>query len=251
MTAAPALEIAHWPRHLIWQLPRPIKRLILRAAQPRAFDRYRRLMAVENAEASGVLPWLRHGCIFVHVPKTAGLSVQTGLFGRSRTSGHLALGIYEAVLPRARYRRFLKVAFVRNPWDRLVSAYEFLRAGGLTARDREWADVHLSRFDSFPDFVHSWVNRRNVWREIHFVPQHALVALRGRNGLDLTLRFEHLERDYAMVAARLGVDGELASLNRTPVRERDYRSYYDRETAAKVGAVYREDVELLGYSFDG
>ena len=67
------------------------------------------------------------GVVLIHVPRTAGTSLALELYGRF--VGHFSLADLCAVsapdvlaLPR--------FAIVRNPWDRLVSAWAFAKAGG-------------------------------------------------------------------------------------------------------------------------
>jgi chondroitin 4-sulfotransferase 11 len=63
-------------------------------------------------------------CIFVHIPKTAGTSVTDALFGTPRPR-HRPLQWYEGMEPEL-YKEYFKFAFVRNPWDRLVSGYHYV-----------------------------------------------------------------------------------------------------------------------------
>lgn len=59
---------------------------------------------------------------------------------------------YECANPR-KFERFFKFAFVRNPWDRLVFTYFFLKNGGVNEMDRRFAAEHLARYDGFAAFV--------------------------------------------------------------------------------------------------
>ncbi|MCC5796454.1 MAG: sulfotransferase family 2 domain-containing protein [Methylophaga sp.] len=63
--------------------------------------------------------------IFIHVPKAAGTSLKTALNLSFRDAGHLPLTYYEHLHPEE-YREFYKFAFVRNPWSRLLSAYNYM-----------------------------------------------------------------------------------------------------------------------------
>src|SRR3954454_22051651 len=55
-------------------------------------------------------------CIFIHIPKTAGLSVSKTLFG-NYAGTHLGIDHYIATLGRKTVEEYFKFAFVRNPWD--------------------------------------------------------------------------------------------------------------------------------------
>lgn len=100
---------------------------------------------------------------------------------------------YARYLGPARFRRFFKFGFVRNPWDRFYSAYRFLVKGGFTSGDPRFRDTVLRRYTSFADFAEQWL------------PQAYWVLFQGRVALDFVGRFENLARDYSRAARRLGV----------------------------------------------
>src|SRR5262249_33764757 len=112
-------------------------------------------------------------CIFIHIPKTAGNSFSQTLFGRD--SRHIPYIEDEKAKPK-KFRHDFKFTFVRNPWDRLVSTYFFLKKGGLAEPDRRWAEEHLQSYADFDSFVRRWVNSANIWTWVHFLPQHYFVC---------------------------------------------------------------------------
>lgn len=188
----------------------------------------------------------RYRCIFIHIPKTAGYSVTHGLF--NEVTGHSTWQRYYMTNP-SKFRRYFKFAFVRNPWDRAVSSFHFLQAGGMIEQDSKWAREHLHGL-SFSDFVRNWLNEDNVHTEVHFRPQHAFIADdTGRIMMDFVGRFETLAADFDTVAGRLGLDVTLPKGNSSA--HEHYASYYDDETRAIVGRVYAKDIELFGYRFEG
>jgi Sulfotransferase family len=189
----------------------------------------------------------RHRCIFVHIPKCAGVSVSQGLFG-NRGAGHYPVTTLRQVFGPALFDSYFKFAFVRNPWDRLLSAYEFLRCGGFHAGDARWAQQNLAQYRDFGEFVRRWVTPANVTSWIHFQPQTDFLCLPdGRTGVDFIGRYENLEADFQRVCERLGISASLPSLNTGP--DRDYREAYDSETRGIVDAVYRQDIVGLDYCF--
>jgi hypothetical protein len=105
--------------------------------------------------------------IFVHVPRTGGTSVGKAL---NRPMLHYAASRY-AIFDRAAFGDYFKFAFVRNPWDRLLSGYSRLHSPGISPEAMAWAERHMSRFASFEEFVLSLRDprmRRELMSFVHF-----------------------------------------------------------------------------------
>lgn len=186
-------------------------------------------------------------CIFVHIPKNAGTSLTNALFGHS-TPGHLPLSWFQHIEPE-KFAAYYKFAFVRNPWDRLVSAYTYtIRKQSKGAETAEWI-AFLKSFASFEDFVLRWVNEENVERQKTFIPQHRFVYDKhGMLSLDFIGRYENLRADYQQVCDTLGGGSPLPHVNKS---ERiDYRDYYTPATHDIVARVYAKDIALFNYTFD-
>jgi len=238
---------------LVWRLPYGARRWLRAAARPGHFRQlmHLRTAAPDQINAPTFKPFLERRCIFVHIPKAAGISVGYALFGR-HTGNHATVADYQLAFSRQEFERFFTFTFVRNPWDRLVSAYHFLKNGGRNEEDRRWAETHLAGFDSFEGFVRDWVDRKNIHTALHFIPQYRFITLPGRTGpqVDFVGSLENIEADFARVRECVGGAAELTCDNRTAGRQGDYRSYYDRRTREIVARAYREDIELLGYDFE-
>jgi hypothetical protein len=189
-------------------------------------------------------------CLFVHVPKAAGTSVASCLF--ECKVGHITLRRYSLIFEAEAFREYFKFAVVRNPWDRLFSAFRYLKGPECLELDRAWANAHLSGIDTFERFVLDWLPRNNVdISYVHLVPQYRFLRLRGdAPAVDFLARFESLSQDFEHIRKRLGVEASLSHLNRSS-RPGDYRDAYTNEMKEIVGRVYRKDVAALGYVFDG
>ena len=186
-------------------------------------------------------------CIFIHIPKTAGTSLSQTLFGRD--SRHIPYIEYERANPR-KFRQYFKFAFVRNPWDRLVSTYFFLKKGGLNEVDRRWGEQNLRDYASFDTFVRGWVSDENIQTWVHFLPQHHFICDESlRLKVDFVGHMETMGADFAYVATRLRCERVLATANRGD--HRHYSECYSPETRDIVGRVYGDDIRLFGYDFQG
>jgi len=206
----------------------------LRSQFPRSYERVARLRG--NGLYSGGPA--KYGAIFIHIPKTGGISIRQ-LLGRKGRQ-HLTALDYLRADPR-KFAQSYKFAFVRNPWDRLVSAFEFLMAGGFgdpyTLAQR--AEL-MSQGMTFERFVQERLPLDNVV----FRPQHSFVC-DGHNLMDFTGRFERLREDFAVVAGVLGLSPNLPHRNAS--NRREWQSYYTSETYDTVGEIYRADIEMFGY----
>jgi hypothetical protein len=217
--------------------------------EARRLRRLRRLRHGVSEAGYSLQQFDAYRCLFVHIPKCAGVSVCQSLFG-NLGAGHHDLATYRKLFSAQEFESYFKFAFVRNPWDRLLSAYTFLQAGGFHAGDRRWARQELGRFADFDSFVTHWLDPDSARSWIHFRPQYEFICdADGRPGLDFIGRYERLAEDFSLICARLGIEAELQRLNIATSRG-DYRTAYSDTTRRIVAEVYSEDVAFFGYDFD-
>jgi hypothetical protein len=203
--------------------------------------------------------------LFVHIDKAAGSSIAVALqpldqrrkksLWRRRLSwlgGLNRLGLYRSLefsahahaseakrcLPPAVYDGLFKFAFVRNPWDRLVSRYAYLLKN--TGHPRH---EFVRRMKDFDEYV-AWEFRRGKFFQYTYV-----TGGDGKLIVDFIGHYERLPEDFAKVCARLGMTVELPRYNASS--HRDYRTYYTPATRDLVGNYFQRDIELFGYDFDG
>jgi len=137
-------------------------------------------------------------------------------------------------------------AFIRNPFDRLVScwAHKVARYRGKRARCPLFRDLPTST--GFIDFV-AWATaqdpRRCNW---HFRPQHRFLEHQGRPLTDCLYYFESLSGDWRMLQARFGWP-DLPHRNATP--HPHYRELFTAQTRDMAERYYARDLEIGGYEF--
>lgn len=187
-------------------------------------------------------------CIFVHITKTAGTSVALSLFGE--LPYHYRAYEYRVFFGRRTFNQYFKFAFVRNPWDRLLSSYKYLKSGGWNEQDQQWAQTHLGNIQTFEQFVCEWLTSERLNAHIHFWPQYWFVTDHNKQLIiDYIGYLETINEDFDRISSYLGISATLKHTNAT--QKTDYRAHYTDAMRAKVAELYSTDIEMFGYNFDG
>ncbi len=198
--------------------------------------------------------------IFVHIEKTAGTSVGQVILPyalrRNSSKFHSALRLFDLPrsyrsykfrvhaplvdiirkMPRETFEHYYKFAFVRNPWDRLVSEYN-----AAVKKDNRRRHHKIKQFGTFSEFVDYEIARGK------FFQYPMLCGERGVLHMDFIGRFENLQDDVAAVCQRLGLENTLGHFNRFDHAQ--YREFYDRKTRDTVARHWRREIEAFEYEF--
>ncbi|WP_448570995.1 sulfotransferase family 2 domain-containing protein [Trichothermofontia sp.] len=128
------------------------RRAAFAAQYPQEFKQAQELRNTKTPNGFSYKPFDDHRCIFFHIPKAAGISVAKSLFG-SLGGGHVTAQRVVIIFSQHEFESYFKFTFVRNPWDRLLSAYNYIKAGGLLNVDRKWAVENIVPYKTFESFV--------------------------------------------------------------------------------------------------
>ena len=207
--------------------------------------------------------------IFVHIPKTGGTAMALALEGRAmaddiligdtpkarrrrhrlagvRAAGrlwkHSTLADIDGLVSPAQVADHFTFTLVRNPWDRMVSYYHWLRGQRF-----EHPQVRLAARLGFADFVLHPQTRA----AIRAAPYDSYMRdAGGVERCDAYIRIEHLAGDAAPLWRHLGFRPQVPRANAS-CRGRDYRAYYGDATAQAVAQDCAGDIARFGYRFDG
>ncbi|MBI9062161.1 MAG: sulfotransferase family 2 domain-containing protein [Marinilabiliaceae bacterium] len=183
-------------------------------------------------------------CIFVHIPKAAGVSINKTLFG-NLAGGHYMLKAYQNMYTSKTFNAYFKFTIVRNPYDRLYSGYTFLKKGGFNEADAQWAKKNLGHINSYEQFLKEWLTPENIYTKNHFTPQFEyLINKDGIIGVDFIGKLENIEADFKTICYKLGIQRELMHANKTNQKE---KPTMDCEMKQIIEQVYAKDFELLNY----
>ena len=200
----------------------------------------------------------KHRFIFFAVPRTATHAVrqalrpclgeddweQQALFGKQTIPvpgiaaighGHVSFQQARACLPAQTWSSYFKFGFVRNPFDRFVSACFFLnrRNPGFAGHEVE--------------FMRRAIARERFRQRVLALPQYRLLADENdAPALDYVGRYETLQESFDEICLRIGI-APSALGRRNESRHRGYEGYYDASLKEAVAEYYRKDFALFGY----
>lgn len=201
-----------------------------------------------------------HKCIFVHIPKCGGSSLEAVIWPGERTESDLWMGFIDryhnkyqtgglqhlhadqilADAGEVVFHSYFKFAFVRNPFDKAVSQFVYMR----TRPDlRDF--VGMNENDSFSQYLDLISTRTHVQWE----PQsNFLFDANGTSLVDFVGRFEAFPADTRRVLDRLKLSQEIPHLNRGA--HLDYATYYNEHDIARVERLYARDLVAFDYRFE-
>ena len=141
-------------------------------------------------------------------------------------------------MPAEKFSRYFKFAFVRNPWDRLVSEYEFLLNKPAHGRH-----VRVKKLDSFKQFIQMQIPRSDAYQI------NMMCDRKGNMLMDFVGKLENLQGDWQTVCARIGIPFQaLPRSNAT--QHKSFQDYYDNESKLLVARHWCREIDLFGYTFD-
>ncbi|MBW1860709.1 MAG: sulfotransferase family 2 domain-containing protein [Deltaproteobacteria bacterium] len=151
---------------------------------------------------------------------------------------------YRVYYPPKLYEDYFKFAFVRNPWDRLVSCWhnKVLRINHF-----KFDDVELARMRKFEHFV-DYVSRLDIENcNNHLRLQCTLIDL---DHVDYLGRFETFSDDLRFVFQQLDMPSARLPHKNKSSRQKDYREYYSDGLRERVYQIYRKDMQIFGYQYE-
>lgn len=206
--------------------------------------------------------------LFIHIPKTGGTSLALALEARAMKDD-IMLGD----TPKARQRRhrvknavtrgrlwkhstradiegmvaedvlagLFAFTLVRNPWDRVVSYYHWLKDQTF-----DHPAVALAKDLPFDGFLRDAALQASLrdWPAARYLRDG-----QGRDVGGLCIRLEHFARDAQPLFAHLGFDVILPQVNRSD-RNAGFAAYYTPALRDVVAECCAEDIARFGYVFE-
>jgi chondroitin 4-sulfotransferase 11 len=192
----------------------------------------------------------RAKCILVHIQKTGGASIESVLRDNDSSIGshlhqgqrHMFARDIRMLVTAEVWNEYFKFAFVRNPWDRLVSWYHMCVQGEAQNKFAAYIKAHAPTFEDFVVKTTTGLAERTTYNQLDFVSDE-----HGKIVVDFIGRYEALEQDFSVIKVKLGIRSDLPHVNRS--EHGDYREYYTNVTRQIVAERFEKDIQFFGYAF--
>lgn len=208
-----------------------------------------------------------HKCIFLHIPKTGGSSVN-----KFFANGHDLNWVtpnYEVLygwcpdrkihmqhatpfqllstnlITKEQWDSYFKFCFIRNPWERALSDYFWIMK-----------DTHIK--DTFRNFILKKGKFKKVlsnkliksYRGDHLNPQN-IYANSEFGSLDYIGRFEDFSKEMNKICSLLNIQRDFdlheKKSNSMPMH---YSLFYTHSQKFLIESIYKEDIRLFNYTFE-
>ncbi|MCK4947010.1 MAG: sulfotransferase family 2 domain-containing protein [Candidatus Aureabacteria bacterium] len=197
----------------------------------------------------------KYKCIFIHIPKSAGTSINAALgigregiqslfgkiseeekakYGLTHTYWHhCPISLIKPFIPEGTFNKYFKFTFLRNPWDRLVSLYLYYK--------------RINRLDNI-DAFNQWILSKKIPSYLLIPQLDYITDNKGNIIVDFIGRFENMDKDWKYITKKTGANTKLLPVNIS--NRKHYSFYYTEETIRVVGELFRKDIETFGYRFE-
>ena len=195
----------------------------------------------------------KHKIIFFHLPKTGGTSIEKALILTSKKDGyginqkrkamqHFDWKEYQSILGIKKYNQYYKFAVSRNPYQKVLSDYYWLKYVAKINND----NFQKKTFDEYLDYCEHIVKNKLYHLTIyhdHFKPQHEfLYDSENKLMINKILRFENFEYVKKFIKIRYK-----AKVEHTNNNKNKQKLELTTNQKNKIYKIYEKDFILLKY----
>lgn len=190
--------------------------------------------------------------IFIHIPKNAGTAITNSKTAKFFSGGHQSAKEIMNQYPKE-WNQYFKFAVVRNPWDRVVSNYEY-----AIMEKSYWHhisennpgaahfDYHTLKNKTFEDCVNLLYKNRESLRHQGWSPQYVWISDNDKNVLvDKIFYHEKLDTDEEFNK----MIPDLEKVNISTRKSVNYKDYYTDDLINKVLEIYDYDIKLFKFEY--
>ncbi len=184
--------------------------------------------------------------LFLHIPKTGGVTIQDGLQKSNALKKNLGHKLAKNII--SEYGDDIILTVVRNPYDRLFSVFEFYQ------KKERHPSLHISDNVTFEEFILSFEKEYYRKKSPHFTCCEYITDNSGNILVTDFLRFENLDEDYKFFCVKYNIpEFKLEKKNVNPFKNEkiDKETLYTPTMRKIVERIFRNDLDTFDYSYEG
>jgi len=194
----------------------------------------------------------KHKAIFVHIPKTAGTSIEeamgikvlkgvvlrshktTVIKGVKYAPQHFTCSILKTH-PRTKdyWKKYFKFSFVRHPYTRVLSEFFWVKK----------KKCKIFNPKMFNEFLESYYMKLNT---DHKLPQSDFLYVNGQLQVDWVCKFENLGKSYRRLSKKLKLPHKIPHIQRSNNR-RAYSTLLTAQNKDFIYELYKQDFINFNY----
>ena len=198
--------------------------------------------------------------LFIHIPKTAGTSIEEALFDYQDfnylNEPHPIVAQYRTYLTSELYDSLFKFSFVRNPWALQVSTYKYYVVNNDI--DMTFDEYIKWKFTGYPKDYEDRVRNPEdsqllVAYHMNRLPQtYFLMDEYGEIQMDYIGSLENIDEDFKELCNHLKLSDEvyLPHSNKSDYGRKTFMDYYTDETINIVRDRFSMDIKIYGYEYN-
>ena len=192
-------------------------------------------------------------CIFIHIPKTAGTSIEhyisekerfilffRGISSSNRSMHHYTALELQKMIPKY-FKEYYKFSIVRNPYDRLLSEYYWTPIKDVGYKNGKSKDEFL-KYVSY--VIKNKLYFNNIYND-HFLPQYLFVMNKKKQIIvNHLFKYEDLNYVIEFIKKKLNIKCNFPYLNKS----KDEKEYWNEEQKEIIYELFKNDFIFFGYS---
>jgi hypothetical protein len=191
-------------------------------------------------------------CIFIHINRCGGKSIEKALWNIEPSHGssdHRTIKGLQRIMKKKIINSYFKFTICRNPWDRIVSLYNYYKR---VVYDDVIENKYITE-ESLLSFRNFCYHVRDNQTKLCPTQLSYILGIDGKPKMDFIGRLENIGDDWKNICEKLEINIKLPHLNKSKRwwNIKKYKKYYDRDLTNVIKTIYKDDIDFFNYKGKG